>query len=80
VLYWQFTELGVAYEVVASSLVPMKAGDRVKTERRDAVKLARSHRAGDLTAVWVPDADHEAVRDPVRARTPGKTNTVSGIV
>jgi transposase len=68
VLYWQLTSLGVACEVVAPSLVPVKAGDRVKTDRRDAAKLARSYRAGDLTAVWVPDAAHEALRDLVRAR------------
>jgi transposase len=48
--------------------VPVKAGDRVKTDRRDAAKLARSYRAGDLTPVWVPDAEHEALRDLVRAR------------
>ncbi|MCS6954541.1 MAG: IS110 family transposase [Bryobacterales bacterium] len=68
VLYWQLTALGVACEVVAPSLVPVKAGDRVKTDRRDATKLARSYRAGDLTPVWVPDAEHEALRDLVRAR------------
>jgi transposase len=68
VLYWQLTQLGVACEVIAPSLVPVKAGDRVKTDRRDAAKLARSYRAGDLTAVWVPDAAHEALRDLVRAR------------
>jgi transposase len=68
VLYWQLTALGVACEVVAPTLVPVKAGDRVKTDRRDAAKLARCYRAGDLTAVWVPDADHEALRDLVRAR------------
>ena len=68
VLYWQLTALGVACEVVAPSLVPVKAGDRVKTDRRDAEKLARSRRAGDLSAVWVPDADHEALRDLVRTR------------
>src|ERR1700756_1888057 len=68
VLYWQLTGLGVQCEVVAPSLVPVKAGDRVKTDRRDATKLARSYRAGDLTAVWVPDADHEALRDLVRTR------------
>ncbi len=68
VLYWQLTALGVACEVIAPSLVPVKAGDRVKTDRRDAVKLARSYRAGDLTPVWVPDTAHEALRDLVRAR------------
>jgi transposase len=54
--------------VVAPSLIPKRAGDRVKTDRRDAASLARLHRAGELTAVWVPDAGHEAVRDLVRAR------------
>ena len=54
--------------VVAPSLIPVKAGDRVKTDRRDATMLAKLHRAGELTAVWVPDAAHEAMRDLVRAR------------
>jgi transposase len=72
VLYWQLTALGVACEVVAPTLVPVKTGDRVKTDRRDALKLARSYRAGDLTPVWVPDAAHEALRDLVRAREAAK--------
>src|SRR5882724_11377858 len=72
VLYWQLTALGVKCEVVAPSLVPVKAGDRVKTDRRDATKLARSCRAGDLTAVWVPNQEHEALRDLVRAREAAK--------
>ena len=72
VLYWQLSELGVKCEVVAPTLVPVKAGDRVKTDRRDAAKLARSYRAGDLTPVWVPDAAHEALRDLVRARWAAK--------
>ena len=71
-LYWQLTQLGVACQVIAPSLVPTKAGDRVKTDRRDAEKLARCHRAGELTAVWVPDAGHEALRDLVRAREAAK--------
>jgi transposase len=54
--------------VVAPSLIPKRPGDRVKTDRRDAASLAKLHRAGELTAVWVPDAQHEAVRDLVRAR------------
>ncbi len=62
------TELGHDCVVVAPSLIPVKAGDRVKTDRRDAAMLAKLHRAGELTAVWVPDAAHEAVRDLVRAR------------
>lgn len=72
VLYWQLTQLGVACEVIAPTLVPVKAGDRVKTDRRDAEKLARCYRAGELTAVWVPDAEHEALRDLVRAREAAK--------
>ena len=72
VLYWQLTELGAHCEVVAPTLVPVKAGDRVKTDRRDAEKLARCYRAGDLTAVWVPDRAHEALRDLVRARLAAK--------
>lgn len=54
--------------VVAPSLIPKRPGDRVKTDRRDAAGLARLHRAGELTAVWVPDPGHEAMRDLVRAR------------
>jgi len=72
VLYWQLAELGVKCEVIAPTLVPVKAGDRVKTDRRDAEKLARCHRGGDLTAVWVPDAGSEALRDLVRAREAAK--------
>ena len=72
VLYWQLTQLGVACEVIAPTLVPTKAGDQVKTDRRDAEKLARCHRAGELTAVWVPNAAHEALRDLVRAREAAK--------
>ncbi|WP_198024829.1 hypothetical protein [Bradyrhizobium sp. Cp5.3] len=51
--------------MVAPSLIAMKAGDRVKTDRRDAAMLAKLHRSGELTAVWVPDAAHEAMRDLV---------------
>lgn len=71
-LYWQLTELGVECAVVAPTLVPVKAGDRVKTDRRDATKLARCHRGGDLTGVWVPDAGAEALRDLVRTREAAK--------
>jgi len=72
VVYWQLAELGVECEVVAPTLVPVKAGDRVKTDRRDAEKLARCYRSGDLTAVWVPDEGSEALRDLVRAREAAK--------
>jgi transposase len=71
-LYWQLAALGVACDVIAPSLIPRKPGERVKTDRRDAAKLARCHRAGELTAVWVPDASQEALRDLVRAREAAK--------
>jgi transposase len=67
-LYRQVIALGHACTVVAPSLIPRKPGDRVKTNRRDATALARLLRAGELTAVWVPDEAHEAMRDLVRAR------------
>lgn len=60
--------LGHDCMVVAPSLIPKKAGDRVKTNRRDALGLVKLLRAGELTAVWVPDARHEAMRDLTRAR------------
>jgi transposase len=62
-------QLKVDCAVVAPSLIPNRSGDRIKTDRRDAIKLARSHRAGDLTAVYVPQASDEAMRDLCRART-----------
>ena len=64
----QLAKLGIQCIVVAPTLIPVKAGDRVKTDRRDAVKLARYLRAGELTAVWVPTPEHEALRNLVRAR------------
>jgi transposase len=71
-LYWQLTALGIACTVVAPTLVPVRPGDRVKTDRRDAEKLACSHRQGALTAVWVPSPAQEALRDLVRAREAAK--------
>lgn len=67
-LYRQITSLGQECSVVAPSLIPKRPGDRVKTNRRDAVSLAKLLRAGELTAVWVPDRAHEAMRDLTRAR------------
>jgi transposase len=67
-LHRQIVEMGHDGIVVAPSLIPVKAGDRVKTDRRDAVMLAKLHRAGELTGVRVPDAAHEAMRDLVPAR------------
>lgn len=67
-LYRQLVEAGHDGQVVAPSLIPNKAGERIKTDRRDALKLARLLRAGELTAVWVPDTEQEAMRDLTRAR------------
>ena len=64
----QLTAAGHGCVVVAPSLIPRKPGDRIKTDRRDAINLAKLHRAGELTPVWVPDQAHEAIRDLVRAR------------
>jgi len=65
----RLTQLKIDCVVVAPSLIPNRSGDRIKTDRRDAIKLARLHRAGELTAVHVPDACDEAMRDLCRART-----------
>lgn len=67
-LYHQLIGLGHDCHVVASSLVPRKSGDRVKTDRRDALMLSRLGRAGELTSVWVPDDHQEAMRDLTRCR------------
>jgi transposase len=68
-LYRLIRSMGYECTVVAPSLIPRRPGDQVKTNRRDAIGLAKLLRAGELTAVWVPDEDHEAMRDLVRART-----------
>src|SRR5213593_4547367 len=68
VLYRYLTKKGLTCLVVAPSLIPKKAGDRVKTDRRDAVQLARLLRSGDLTSVYVPTVEDEAIRDLTRAR------------
>ena len=67
-VYRQLTAMGFDCEVVAPSRIPKAPGERIKTDRRDAVKLARLSRGGELTPVWVPDEDREAMRDLVRAR------------
>jgi len=67
-LYRYLTKKNLKCWVVAPSSIPKKAGDRVKTDRRDAVQLARLLRSGDLTPVYVPAVEDEAIRDLVRAR------------
>jgi transposase len=73
-LYWQLTKLEVDCEVIAPSLIPRKPGDRVKTDRRDAEKLAQSYQNGELTPVWVPTLEYEALRDLVRQRAAAKAD------
>jgi transposase len=67
-IYRGLTDRGIACRVVAPSLIPRRPGDRVKNDHRDAMTPARLARAGELTAVWVPDPVHEAMRDLIRAR------------
>jgi transposase len=69
VLARRCAQLKIPCTVVAPSLIPVRSGERIKTDRRDALKLARLHRAGELSAVNVPDAADEAMRDLCRART-----------
>ena len=63
---------GWSCDVIAPSLVPKKSGERIKTDRRDAVKLAQNHRAGELVPVFIPDEPTEAIRDLERARAGAK--------
>lgn len=67
-IYRMCTRLSINCVVIAPSLIPRKSGDRVKTDRRDALKLCRCLRNGDLTPVWIPGPNHEALRDLVRGR------------
>jgi len=71
-IYRHLTAKKIECAVVAPSMTPKKSGDRVKTDRRDAISLARLHRAGELTAVYVPREDDEAMRDLSRAREDAK--------
>jgi transposase len=68
VIYRHLVGLGHGCMVVATSMIPRKPGERIKTDRRDSQKLAILHRSGELTRVWVPDEQHEAMRDLTRAR------------
>lgn len=73
-LHRQLTTMDISCVVVAPSLIPVRPGDRIKTDQRDAARLARLLRSGDLTPVWVPDEAHEALRDLVRARDDAKVD------
>lgn len=71
-VYRQLTSMGVSCVVVAPTRTPRRTGDRIKNDRKDAATLARLHRAGELTPVWVPDTATEAMRDLTRAREDAK--------
>ena len=71
-LYRLFLSMGIECDVIAPSLIPQKPGNRIKTDRRDSINLAKLHRAGELTSVYVPTEDDEALRDLVRAREDAK--------
>jgi transposase len=73
-LYHQITASGHECQVVAPTLIPKRASDKVKTDRRDSLRLAELLRAGELTSVWIPDAEQEAIRDLVRTRDDFKTS------
>jgi hypothetical protein len=77
-LHRQLTGLGVECMVVAPSLIPVRSDDRVRTDRRGVLKLARLLRSGDLTPIWVPDQDHEALRYLVRSRADPKADELRG--
>ncbi len=67
-LYWQITKMGFDYEVIASSLIPKQASDKVKTDRRDTGEMVQSCQVGDVTPVWVPTPEHESLRGLARQR------------
>ncbi len=71
-LYRQLLTMGVHCEVIAPSLIPQRPGERIKTDRRGAIRLAQLHRAGELTSIYVPTPEDEALRDLVRAREDAK--------
>ncbi len=71
-LYRLFTQMGIYCEVIAPSLIPQRPGERIKTDRRDAIRLAQLYRAAELTSVYIPTPDDEALRDLVRCREDAK--------
>lgn len=75
-IYRFLMSLEVDCEVIAPSLIPQKPGERVKTDRRDALKLAQLHRAGELTSIYVPTEEDEILRDLVRAREDAKEDVL----
>ena len=71
-LYRLLLSLGVHCDVIAPSLIPKRPGERIKTDRRDSIRLAQLYRAGELTSIYVPTTEDEALRDLVRAREDAK--------
>ncbi|QTC39916.1 IS110 family transposase [Bacillus sp. V3] len=71
-LYRLFLALGIHCEVIAPSLIPKRPGERIKTDRRDSLRLAQLYRAGELTSIYVPTEEDEALRDLVRCREDAK--------
>ena len=67
-IYRHLTAKGHSCAVVAPSLIPRRSGDRIKTDRRDALNLVRLYRAGELTSIYVPTSEDEAIRDLLRCR------------
>jgi transposase len=78
-LYRHLQARGIECTVVSPSMIPKRSGDRVKTDRRDSIALARLHRAGELGAIYVPSEEDEAIRDLVRAREDAVHNRRRGI-
>ena len=71
-LYRQFLAMGIHCDVIAPSLIPQKPGEKIKTDKRDAIRLAQLYRAGELVSIYVPTSEDEALRDLVRAREDAK--------
>ncbi|WP_143521287.1 transposase, partial [Pseudomonas sp. 2995-1] len=71
-LYRLLLTLGVHCNVIAPSLIPQRPGERIKTDRRDSIRLAQLYRAGELTSIYIPTKEDEALRDLVRAREDAK--------
>jgi len=67
-IYRYLNSKNIDCAVVAPSMIPKRSGDRIKTDRRDAINLVRLYRAGELTSIYVPTAEDEAIRDLVRCR------------
>ncbi|WP_191559221.1 IS110 family RNA-guided transposase [Metabacillus idriensis] len=71
-LYRLLSDMGIHCEVIAPSLIPQKPGERIKTDRRDAIRLAQLYRVAELTSIYIPNPDDEALRDLVRCREDAK--------